>query len=165
MAAQPTNTPVLLALGVACLLGSAVLAWLSAPVTLSLTRDSENRVTAAIEARLFGLFATDVQGIERIRSVTLQRASAPGRSSRTPDRLVFETAAGPVDLGRTQQLFAADHADIARFMEADGPAAFTRSSIADGAERRRFVVAQVAALFLGLIGLGVMGRAIAGLFG
>ena len=70
------------------------------------------------------------------RSMSLVKYNAPGHRSNTPDRIVFETAQGPVDLGRNQQLFAVDHPEIASFFEADGPSSLTLSSIARGRELR-----------------------------
>jgi hypothetical protein len=153
---EPGKAPIVAVISLACLLGSAVLAWLSAPATLHLTRDSENRGTAAIESRLFGLFALGSERVERIRSVAKVRSSEPGVRSSTPDRLVFETTAGPVDTGRNQQLFAVDYLEIDGFMKADGPASLTLSSLARGEELRRFYVAQAVALFMFLGGLALV---------
>lgn len=153
MALEPEKAPIVAVIGLACLLGSATLAWLSSPATLQLERDNEDRVTAAIESRLFGLTTYQAERVERIRSAPLVRSSGPG--STTSSRLVFETATGPVDLGRNQQLFAHDHAEIEGFMTSAGPATLTLSSIARGEETRRFVVAQIVAVGMCLGGLGL----------
>ena len=139
-----------------------MLAWLSSPAALQLTRDDEDHVAAAVESRLFGLFTNSSERIESIRSMSLVKYNAPGHRSNTPDRIVFETAKGPVDLGRNQQLFAVDHPEIASFFKADGPPSLTLSSIARGRELRRFVFAQALALFLFLGGLGLEWMVISG---
>lgn len=132
-----------------------MLAWLSSPATLHLTRDSEDRVAAGIESRLFGLITNAAERVEGIRSVSLVRYDSPGPGSRTPDRLVFETRTGSVDLGRNQQLFAVDYTEVAAFFETAGPSSLTLSSIARGRELRRFVIAQgfAVAMFLGGLAL------------
>jgi hypothetical protein len=152
---EPEKAPIAAIIGLACLLGSATLAWLSSPATLQLTRDNEDRVSAAVEARLCGLITTRAARIDGIRSVSLVKYNGPGQRSDTPDRLVFETTAGAVDLGRNQQLFAVDYPEIASFLATHGPAAVTLSSIGRGRELRRFVFAQMAALFLCFAGLGL----------
>ena len=163
MALEPGKAPIVAVIGVAWLLGSGVLAWLSSPATLHLTRDNEDRVTASIEARLFGLVATQGARVEGIRSVSLVRSATPGQSTHTPSRLVFETRQGPVDLGRNQQLFAVDYPEIDGFFRTSGPSTLTLSSIARGSELRRFVIAQAIAVFLFLGGLGLGGMLISGL--
>jgi hypothetical protein len=152
---EPGKAPIVAGIGLACLLGSAVLAWLSSPSTLQLARDNEDRVSAALESRLFGLIAYNAARIEGVRSVSLVRYDGPGRPSHTPDRMVFETKTGSVDLGRNQQLFAVDYPEITDFLKTEGPAAATLSSIATGRELRRFVIAQAVALFMFLGGLGL----------
>lgn len=132
-----------------------MLAWLSSPATLHLTRDSEDRVAAAIESRLFGLMTNHAERVEGIRSVSLVRYDSPGPGSRTPDRIVFETRTGSVDLGRNQQLFAVDYPEVAGFLDTAGPSSLTLSSIARGRELRRFVIAQAFALAMFLGGLAL----------
>jgi hypothetical protein len=145
LALEPGKAPIVAVIGVGWLLGSATLAWWSSPATLHLTRTHEERVTAAIESRLFGLFVNRAERIEGIRSL-----------SAAPARLVFDTAKGPVDLGRNQQLFAPDYAEIDSALKTPGPFDLTLSSIARGSELRRFVMAQAAALFMFLVGLGLV---------
>jgi hypothetical protein len=152
---EPEKAPIAALIGLACLLGSATLAWLSSPASLQLTRNSEERVSAAVESRLFGLITTRAARVEAIRSVSLVKYNRPGQRSDTPDRIVFETNAGSVDLGRNQQLFAVDYPEIAGFLAIDGPGTVTLSSIGRGRELRRFVFAQIAALFLCFAGLGL----------
>jgi len=159
LAIEPGKAPIVALIGIACLLGSATLAWLSSPATLHLTRSHEERVSAAIESRLFGLFVNRAERIEGIRSLS----SAP--QSEAPNRLVFDTANGPVDLGRNQQLFAPDYAEIDSALKTVGPFDLTWSSISRGSELRRFVFAQAVALFMFLGGLGLMWLVIADLRG
>jgi hypothetical protein len=145
---EPGKAPTVAVIGLACLLGAAVLAWLSSPATLHLDRDTEDRVAAAIESRLFGLIVLQAERVEGIRSVSLVTYGGPGQRTSTPDRIVFETRTGSVDLGRNQQLFAVDYPDIAGFFETTGPTSMTWSSIARGRELRRFVIAQGVALLM-----------------
>ena len=155
MSLEPGKAPTVAGIGLACLLGAAVLAWLSSPASLHLARDNEDRVAAALESRLFGLFTIEAERIEGIRSVTLVKYTGPGERSSTPDRIVFETTKGPVDLGRNQQLFALDYPEIASVFKTDGPSSLALSSIARGRELRRFVIAQAIALFMLLGGLAL----------
>jgi hypothetical protein len=152
-------------IGVACLLGAAVLAWLSSPATMRLDRGGDEPVTATLEARLFGLVAHDLQRADGVETVSLVRSRAPGSSSHTPDRLVFHSTHGPVDLGRNQQLFAPDYAAIRQFLEQDGPESMTLSSIRRGRERLRFLAAQAIAFVMLLGGLGLGWRAVRSLVG
>ena len=145
MALEPGKAPIVAVIGVGWLLGSATLAWWSSPATLHLTRTHEERVTATIESRLFGLIVNRAERVEGIRSV-----------SAAPARLVFDTANGPVDLGRNQQLFAPDYGEIDGALKTPGPFALTLSSIARGSELRRFAIAQAAALFMFVVGLGLV---------
>ncbi|MEO5822803.1 MAG: hypothetical protein ABIT71_20040 [Vicinamibacteraceae bacterium] len=154
MPIESGKAPTVAVIGLAWLIGSAVLAWLSSPATLMLIRDNEDHVAATLQSRLFGLFTTRSERIDGIQSVSVVSYNAPGHPSDTPDRLVFDTAKGPVDLGRNQQLFAQEHPKIAGFIK-DGPQSLTLSSIDRGSERRRYVIAQVIALFLFLGGLGL----------
>ena len=160
LAVQPDKAPLTAIIGVAWILGAATLFWLSSPATLSLVRDNENRVTATIEARLFGLIVHDTAKVERVRSLGIQRFE----HSDTPPRLIFETNGGSVDLGRNQQLFMPDLSAIDAFVKADGPAALTLSSIARGSEQRRFVIAQIVALGLFLGGAGLCWLAVRSLY-
>ena len=106
-----------------------------------------------LESRLFGLVTNRAERIDGIRSVSLVR-SRTGRSH-TPDHIVFETVNGSVDLGRNQQLFAVDSADIEGFFKDEASPPLLLSSIARGSELVRFLVAQAVALFLTLAGLGL----------
>jgi hypothetical protein len=156
---EPGKVPLVAVLGLAWVLGAGVLAWFSSPSTLQLARGDQQLVTATIESRLFGLVTKSVERIEGIRSVSLVRSSTGSSqydsNSHTPERVVFETTSGAVDLGRNQQLFAVDYPDIASFFKDEASKSLTLSSIARGRELRRFFVAQAAALFLALVGLGL----------
>jgi hypothetical protein len=150
--------PLVAVLGLAWVLGAGVLAWFSSPSTLQLARGDQQLVTATIESRLFGLVTKSVERIEGIRSVSLVRSTESSQydsNSHTPERVVFETTGGAVDLGRNQQLFAVDYPDIASFFKDEASKSLTLSSIARGRELRRFFVAQAATLFLALVGFGL----------
>jgi hypothetical protein len=143
-------------IGVAMLMLSATLAWFSSPATLQIGRDSQSGVSATLESRLFGLITNRTERIEGIRSASMVSSRVPGSDSDTPDRLVFQTAAGPVDLGRNQQLFTRDFQEIDEFLEADAPPpGLTLSSIARGSELRRFLIAQVIAVLMFVGGLAL----------
>jgi hypothetical protein len=163
LAIEPKTAPVVAVIGFAWLLGGAVLAWLSSPATLTFERDNEDRVTATLESRLFGMFVSRSERIERVRMVWLVRDGVPGQMANTPFRMVFETPKGRVDLGRSQQLFTADYPGLVAFFRATTPPSATWSSIGRGAERRRFYVAQAIAAFLCLVGFGLVASVISGL--
>ncbi len=143
------------AIGLAWVVGAAALAWFSSPATVRLSRGPEALVTAEFESRLFGLVTTRAERVEGIRSVSLINYRAINSRSHTPDRIVFETTGGSVDLGRHQQLFALNYSDIDAFVEDEAPQSLTLSSVARGRELVRFLVAQAIALFLLLGGLGL----------
>jgi hypothetical protein len=145
--------PLVAGLGIACIVGAAALAWFSSPATLRLARGEGRLVTAEVESRLVGVVTRGAERIDGIRSVSLVRTRT-GRSQ-TPDHIVFETVNGPVNLGRNQQLFAADYADIDGFFKDEASPALTLSSIARGRELVRFLVAQAVAVFLMFAGLGL----------
>jgi hypothetical protein len=152
---EPEKAPLVAGIGLACMLAAAVLAWFSSPATLRLSRGDHKLVTAALESRLFGLVTHRAERIDGIRSASLVSSRAPGSRSHTPDRLIFETTSGSVDLGRNQQLFAVDYPDVAGFFKDEGSPSLTLSSIARGRELIRFFVAQAFVLFAALGGLGL----------
>lgn len=177
LAIPSRKLPLVAVIGLACVVGSPALAWFSSPATLQLTRGDRGLVQASIESRLFGLFLNKTERIDSIRAVSLVRGT-DDRQYKTPDRIVFDTTSGPVDLGRNQQLFMRDHAEIARFFpiessdaveRGDGESSspplhsLTLSSIARGQELRRFLIAQTLALFLLIGGLGLEWLAVRGL--
>jgi hypothetical protein len=153
LALETGKVPLAAALGLACVVGAATLAWFSSPATLQLARGDQGLVTAALESRTFGLIVNRTERIEGIRAASLVRTRA-GRSQ-TPDTLVFETTSGAIDVGRNQQLFAVDYPDIDSFFKDEASQSLTLSSIARGRELIRFLVAQAIFLFLMLVGLGV----------
>jgi hypothetical protein len=150
-------------IGLVMLLMSAALAWLSSPATLRLAREAGPGVTATLESRLFGLITNRSERIDGIRSASMVRN---GTDSASPDRLLFQTAAGTVDLGRNQQLFAPDFPEIDEFLKADAPApGLTVSSIARGSELRRFLFAQAIAILMFLGSLALEWAAVRGALG
>ena len=151
-----SDAPKAVIIGVAMLLSSATLAWFSSPASLHIARDSGSGVSATLESRLFGLITNRAERIEGIRSASMVSGRLPGTDSDTPNRLVFQTATGAVDLGRNQQLFTRDFAEIDQFLKADAPPpGLTLSSIARGEELRRFLIAQSIAVLMFLGGLGL----------
>lgn len=153
LALELSKVPLAAALGLACVVGAATLAWFSSPATLHLARGDQGLATAALESRTFGLITNRAERIEGIRAASLLRTRT-GRSH-TPDTLLFQTTSGSVDLGRNQQLFAVDYPAIDSFFQDEASQSLTLSSIARGRELIRFLVAQAIFLFLLLVGLGV----------
>lgn len=144
----------MIVIGLAWIAGAAVLAWFSSVATMRLMRTGEGGATVTIESRLFGLIGIGHERISGVRSVDMVRSRTPGSNSGTPDHMVFQTADGPVNLGRPQQLFARDVSAIKTFLDDPTPHEATLSSIDRGAEFRRFF-AQAVVGFLALVGLGV----------
>ena len=142
-------------IGLAMIAGAVVLAWLSSVSTMRLERAGGAGVTVTIESRLFNLIDIGRERIEAVKSVEMVRSRAPGSDSDTPDRLVFQAAAGPVDLGRAQQLFVRDFSEVKAFVDDPTQPEATFSSIGRGEEFRRFLFAQAAAAFLFLVGAAV----------
>ena len=153
MALDPNKAPLAAVLGLACIAGGAALGWFSSPATLHMVRGDQQLVTATLESRIAGLIPNRAERIDGIRAATLIRTRT-GRSQ-TPDTLFFETTAGAVDVGRDQQLFAVDFSDIDSFLKDDASQSLTLSSLGRGQELIRFLIAQVMAVFLLLVGFGV----------
>jgi hypothetical protein len=166
MSSDASRAPLLILIGIACVGASALLAWLSSPVTMRLERTGgqtaqveqprSESATVIIEQRLFGLIDIGHERIDGVRSATMVDSRMPGSSSHTPPHMVLETMTGSVNIGRRQQLFVRDFAEIKGFLEDRGAPPLTLSSIAPSQERVRFVVAQVSVLFLGLVGFAVV---------
>lgn len=164
--------PLLVALGIVLLAGAAILAWFSATATLHLTRTGDAAaatvliVRADFEERLFGLIPIASERIDGIRSVSVVSAGAPDSTSRTntSKRLVFDTAAGPVDRGYTQQRFSRDYPAIRDFFASESQREFTVSSAGTFWEALRFIAAQVGVLFLAALGLLLIYLGMRGLF-
>ena len=174
MSSASANPPLLIVLALACVGGAAALAWFSSPATMTLTRMDGGQVVVSFESRLFGLIQRSGERIDNVTSVSIVTFRGPGSTAdTTPDRIVFNTASGPVDRGMVQQLFVRDFAEIKTFFEGDGetsresggqpslerdaarPGTLSLSSIGRGSELRRFAFAQLAAAFLMFLGLGV----------
>jgi hypothetical protein len=173
VSSESDKAPILILLALACIAGAAVLAWFSSPVTMTLTR-TNGATVVSLEARLFGLFTRSSERIDNVKSVSRVTFSGPGKNSDTPDRIVFDTPSGSVDLGMIQQVFVGDMMAIRTFVEGDReassegdgdgqapverdnrPRTLSLSSIAPGSELRRFVFAQLTVAFLTFLGLGV----------
>jgi len=146
--------PLLIVIGLGFLAGAAVLAWFSAVATLHITRTDPNPVRAEIDARIFGVVRVPIDLTTGIRSVSMVSARAPGStsSSNNPNRLVFNTAAGPVDNGYRQQLFARNHGTINDFFNDKSQNDLVMSNTAVFSELVRFIAAQIGVLFLTGIG-------------
>lgn len=155
MSGDASNAAKMILLGLACVAGAAVLAWLSSVATMRLVRTGGEGATVTIDSRLAGLIDVGHERVDGVKSAALIRSRTPGSDSDTPDHMVFETAAGPVNLGRPQQLFARDFSDIKAFLDDPTQPEATFSSIGRGSEFRRFIVAQVIAAFLAVLGLCV----------
>ena len=175
---ESNKAPLVMLLGIVCVIGASTLAWFSSPATIYLTRRGPQAVNIRIETRLFGRILVDDQRIDEATSVYMVDSRTPGSRSHTPPRIIFGTSNGPVDLGRPQQLFERDFPDIKDFFQAktiepelegeravEPPGAATISSIARSRETVRFVIAQFVVLFLTLVGVGVIWKAGGALFG
>lgn len=152
-----SKAPLFLLIGGAFLAGAAVLAWFSSVAVLDLVRTGPASVTATIESRLLGVARVSSRSIEGVRSARLQGSREPGSRSKTPDRLLFDTGAGPVDLGYDQQLFARDFAQIDAFFRDASRRDLRLSSTGGGNESFRFLAAQLMVAGLGAIGALLLG--------
>lgn len=152
-----------LLMGLVLMAGSAVLLWLSSPATLSLVRTAPGQATGAFESRLLGLVPhsrIELVGVRAARLVSGRTEGSRSRS-RTPDRLVLETATGEVDHGYVQQRFARDRAEIAEFLADPSRDALSLSTVARRRELLRFGFAQLIGLLLALGGLGLVSASLA----
>ena len=142
-------------IGLACVAAAAALAWFSSVATMRLERSGGETASITVESRLFGLIPVGHERIDGVRSATMVDSRTPGSRSNTPPHMVLETAAGPINIGRLQQLFVRDFDGIKTFLEDQTQRQATFSSIGPFRELVRFVVAQTAVLFLALVGFGV----------
>jgi hypothetical protein len=159
--------PLLLLIGAAFLAGAAALAWFSAMATLHLTRvDPAGVVRVEFEKRLFGLILIDRERIDGVRSVSVVSGRLPESksTSRTPDFLKFNTAAGAVDLGYVQQRFLDDASDIRDFFEKESERALSISSAGRFSEAVRFAAAQLGAAVLAAFGALLVYLGVRGIF-
>lgn len=154
----------LIALGVACFAGAAGIAWFSSVETLQLTR-TQGSVTVLAEARLFALVPIRLTRIDNVQSATAATAVPEVSRPRAYTRLLFETPSGPQDLWITQHPFVRRYSDIKAFFDDPAQRHATFSSIADGRETVRFVVAQLSALFLAMCGGGAIYVAVRSILG
>jgi hypothetical protein len=157
MSAGNSDTGTRAIIGLAMLAGSVVLLWLSSPATLSLARTAPGEAAGSFESRLLGLVPhsrVELAGVRAARFVSGRAEGSRSRSS-TRNRLVFETAAGDVDLGYVQQRFAPDQAQIAEFLADPSRQRLSLSTIARTRELLRFAFAQLIGALLALGGLGL----------
>jgi hypothetical protein len=148
--------PLLLLIGAAFLAGAALLAWLSAMATLHLTRTNQaGTVQVQFEERLFGLIRIGGERIDGVRAVSVVsgRLRESKSTSHTPDRLIFNTAAGAVDLGYVQQRFLHDASDIREFFAQQTERALSISSARRFDEALRFAAAQLGVAVLAAFGV------------
>lgn len=159
--------PLLLLIGAAFLAGAGVLAWLSAMATLHLTRaDQAGMVQVRFEKRLFGLIRIGDERIGGVRAVSVVSGRLPESksASHTPDRLVFNTAAGAVDLGYVQQRFVHDASDVREFFAQPSERALSISSARRFDEALRFGAAQLGVAVLAAFGVLLIYLGIRGVF-
>lgn len=155
--------PLLVALGLAFLLGAAVLAWAASPANLHFTRVDAASVQLTIESRLFGLVPIASERIEGVQSASLVSGRLPdsGASrSHTPDHLIFDTATGQTRHHQTLRLFTTRLSEIRVFLADASRPELRLSSIADTRESVRFIVAQLCVMLLAELGtlLLVLGK-------
>jgi len=164
-------------IGLAFMAGAAVLAWFSSIATMRVERTGEERATVTIESKMFGLVHVTGERINNVHSAMMVGSRVEGSDSDTPDRLVFQTAHGPVDLGYTQQLFTRDFTELKSFLDDEppdpeierGPEAprlntLSLSSTGHG-EWKRFAAAQLAVVFMTFMGLLLVWSGAAAAFG
>ena len=163
MSAGGSDTGTRVIIGLAMLAGSVVLLWLSSPATLSLARTAPGEAAGSFESRLLGLVPHSRVELAGVRAARLVRSRTEGSRSHTPDRLVFETATGDLDLGYVQQRFAPDKAEIAEFLADPARQRLSLSTIARTRELLRFAFAQLLGTLLALGGLGLVWSTFRGL--
>lgn len=138
-------------LGLACVAGAGVLAWLSTLGTLQLTRNGTT-VNVVYEERIFGLYPMSGDRIDNIVAVE----SVPTRTSvrsNSPNQMVFVTPSGPVNHGLSQQRFARSYVAIDTFIKDPSRNALVVRSTYDFWETLRFWAGQLGMLFLAAVGV------------
>jgi hypothetical protein len=150
--------PLLLLIGCAFLAGAVVLTWFSALVVLHIQPADAQGFRVTLESRVFGLVPVATAYVEGVRGVVMISDGVPDSTSRTNTRkrLYFETRGGPVDAGYAQQHFGRRYADLRDFFQEPGQGSLTITSKDGFHETVRFFAAQTAAVFLALVGLGLL---------
>lgn len=154
----------LILIGLAFLTGAAVLAWFSSVQTLHLTR-TETGIVVLHERWLFGFVRTsevELRDVAAAKTVTIRPQSS---RSRPFTHLLFDTPSGPVDLWTASSPFDGRGPEITAFLSDPALTQTTFSSLVDRQETIRFVVAQLAFLFLLLCGVGLVYLAIRSILG
>ncbi len=138
-------------LGVVCLAGAGVLAWLGTLGTLQLTRSGAT-VNVVYQERIFGVYPIAGDRIDGILAVE----SVPTRTStrsNSPNQMVFVTPSGPVNRGLSQQRFARSYVAIDTFIRDPSRSELVVRTTYDLWETMRFWAGQLGLLFLAAVGL------------
>jgi hypothetical protein len=146
-----------LGIGLAMVVGSVVLFWLSSSATVRLARSPSGAVNGIFERQLFGLIPHSSRELSGILSVQIVRGEFDhsGNRSGTNDRLFFVTVAGPVELGQVQDMFVRDAPVIEEHLADPSRTLLSLSSIARTREKLRFAFAQLVGALLALGGAGL----------
>lgn len=145
-------------IGAAFLVGGCVLAWLGSSATLVCTR--ADGVGCTMTVKSFGLATLSAERIEDVKSLEMRRSRVEGSRSRTPDRLIFHTGNGEVDLGLFFQRFRRYQGELDAFLKDADQKEISLSSAAPGRERRRFLAAQTVTVLLVFTGLAMLVSAV-----
>jgi hypothetical protein len=148
------------------LAGAGALAWFSAVQTLQITRTAATApATVSLQSHLFGLVLVSDTRLDGVRSARVVTTVPEVSRPRPYTQLFFDTPSGAVDLFTPKQTFQRTYSDIEAFFQDPAQRTATFSSLVDGGETVRFVVAQVVAVFLFLCGAGLVYVVVKSLFG
>ena len=146
-------------IGVACLIGAVVLAWLCSLSTMTVVRTSPATADVAFEDKLFGLVAISRETVPDVRSarIVIQDMKAPldpaiSGQGTTTRLLQFDTAKGAVFAGPGHHYFARYADDITAFVTDANRNEFVASVADERSELARSLIAQACALLLAIVG-------------
>jgi hypothetical protein len=148
------------------LAGAVALAWFSAVQTLQLTRTAAAApATVSLQSHLFGVVLVSETRLDDVRSARVVTTIPEVSRPRPYTQLFFDTPSGAVDLFTPHQTFQRTYSDIEAFFKDPAQRTATFSSLVDGRETLRFVIAQVVAVLLFLGGAGLVYVAVKSLIG
>ncbi len=154
---QPAARSIII--GVICVAGAVVVAWLSSLTTMRVVRTSPATADVTFEDKLFGLLVISRDGVTGVRSArtVIQDMKSPldpaiSGQGTTTRLLQFDTATGAVFAGPGHHYFARYADEITAFV-ANGNRKELVTSVADErSELARFLFAQACVLLLASVG-------------
>ncbi len=159
-----SKSGLMILIGIGWLVGAAALAWFSSIESLRFTRGADG-VTVTRESRMFGLILVSSAALEHVsaaRTVT----TPPATSRHRPfTQIYFDTPSGPKTFWSTQPTnFIPQSPEMEGFFADTTRPRATLTNLVNRRESMRFVFAQLAVVFIAVVGVGLLYAAYRSLF-